>query len=270
MNVQPLALAPELIGTIAVRRFGGGTPLVLVHGGVGSATHWTANVEAMSRHFAVTVIDLPGYGDAPPPRGTAPDAYLEDVGISLEAALPPTGKFGLVGFSFGAVISTAVARRFEGRVNALSLLAPGGFGVPAGRHVSVLPVPPLEKDPTGHAAAVAHNLGSFMLSRVPAPDHPVVRLQSENIARARFDSRKISFQERLVDDLKSTSCPLQVVWGKNDRLPVPSIATRIELIRSARPDAEFHVVPEAGHWVQYEAPDAVDALLIDFHERVSK
>jgi 2-hydroxy-6-oxonona-2,4-dienedioate hydrolase len=270
MNVQPLALTPELVGTIAVRRFGEGTPLVLIHGGVGSATHWVANVDAISRHFAVTAIDLPGYGDAPLPRGTAPEVYLEDVGISLEAALPPSGTFGLVGFSFGAVISTAVARRFEGRVNALSLLGPGGFGVPVGRRDSLRPVPPLEKDPAGHAAAVAHNLGSFMLSRVPAPDNPVVRLQSENIARVRFDSRNISFQERLVGDLKPTSCPLQVVWGENDRLAVPSIAARIELIRSARPDAEFHIVPEAGHWVQYEAPEVVDALLIDFHKRVSK
>jgi len=271
MNVHPkaLAAAPERVGALAVRRFGKGAPLVLVHGGVGSASHWVANLGALSRRFEVVAVELPGFGDAPPPRDRDAVAYLDEVVASFERIVPADSTFGLVGFSFGAVISAAVARRLEGRISALSLLGPGGFGIPAGRDVSLLPVPSAAEDAAGHAAAVAHNLGSFMLSRAPSPDDPVVLLQSKNIARARFDSRKISFQERLVDDLKAIMCPLQIIWGANDRLPVPSIVARIELIRSARPDAEFHVVPDAGHWVQFEAPDAVDALLIDFHERVA-
>lgn len=271
MNVhpKPLAVAPERVGALAIRRFGAGAPLVLVHGGVGSTNHWIANLDALSHRFEVTTVELPGFGDAPPPRDRDPAAYLDEVVASFGRLFPEHSTFGLVGFSFGGVISAAVARRLEGRVSALSLLGPGGFGIPAGRDVSLLPVPSAQEDAAGHAAAVARNLGSFMLSRTPSPDDPVVRLQSENIARARFDSRKISFQERLVDDLQAIACPVQIIWGENDRLPVPSIVARIERIRSARPGTEFHVVPAAGHWVQFEAPDAVDALLIDFHERVA-
>ena len=61
----------------------------------------------------------------------------------------------------------------------------------------------------------------------------------------------------------------QVIWGEADRLPVPSIEDRMELVREVRPGAEFHIVAGAGHWVQFEAPGAVDALLIDFHKRVT-
>lgn len=270
VGAELLRGAPERVGALAVRRLGQGPALVLVHGGVGSASHWVANVEALSRRFTLAVVDLPGYGDAAAPASREADAYLREVLAAFREIIDGGGAFDLAGFSFGAVIAAAVARDLGERVRALSLLGPGGFGVPAGRDVTLLPVPRAAEDPAGHAAAVAHNLGSFMLSRAPAPHDPVVRLQSENIARARFDSRRISFQDRLADDLRAVRCPVQLIWGAADRLPVPSIAARIERLRAARPDAEFHVIPEAGHWVQFEAPAAVDALLIDFHERVAR
>ncbi|MEP9380472.1 alpha/beta fold hydrolase [Aquabacter sp. CN5-332] len=266
----PSSPAPVIVGALAVRRFGAGAPLVLVHGGVGSWTHWLANIDGLSRAFALTVVDLPGYGDAPAPPAREPEAYLDGVAADLLRVMEGEGSFGLVGFSYGAVISAAVARRIGDRVNAMSLLGPGGFGVPVGRKVELVPVPSAAEDPDGHRAAVAHNLGQFMLSRTPAPADPVVDLQSANIARLRFDSRKISLQDRIVGDLSGLFSPLQVIWGAQDHLPVPSIEARAERIVQARPDAEIHVVPDAGHWVQYEAPEAIDALLTDFHNRVTR
>ena len=259
----------EIVGTLAVRRFGAGAPLILVHGGVGSWTHWIANVEALAHHFALTVVDLPGYGDAPEPVDKDPDGYLKDVARDLLQAMQDRDHFGLVGFSFGAVVCAAIALQLRAHVKAMSLLGPGGFGSPAGRNIHLLPVPPRADDPAGHRAAVAHNLGAFMLARPPAPDHPVVDLHSTNIARVRFDSRRVSLQDRIVGDLEKLSCPLQVIWGEEDRLPVPSLQVRTERIMEARPDAEIEIVPGAGHWVQYDAPRAVEALLIDFHKRVS-
>jgi 2-hydroxy-6-oxonona-2,4-dienedioate hydrolase len=264
------SLAPKLIGGLAVRRLGTGFPLVLVHGGVGSWTHWNANVVSLSRHFSLTLIDLPGYGDAPMPSTDEPDPYIEGVASDLSRAMKGLGAFGVVGFSFGAVICAGAARRLGALVNAMSLLGPAGFGVPAGRRVDLVSVPPAAENPAGHRAAVAHNLGQFMLSKVPAPDDVTVDLHSANMARLRFDSRKVSFQDRIVEDLGALSCPLQVIWGENDHLPVPSTQARADRIRRARPDVEIHIVPGGGHWVQYEAAHAVDALLIAFHERVSR
>jgi 2-hydroxy-6-oxonona-2,4-dienedioate hydrolase len=258
----------KIVGTLAVRRFGSGTPLVLVHGGVGSWTHWIANVEALAHRFALTLVDLPGYGDAPDPVDKGPDGYLQTIARDLEQAMQGWERYGLVGFSFGAVVCTAIALQLDTQVKAMSLLGPGGFGNPVGRNVGLLPVPPLAEDPAGHRAAVAHNLGAFMLSRPPAQDHPAVTLHSDNLARVRFDSRRISFQDRIVGDLEKLSCPLQVIWGGEDRLPVPSLQARAERVKQTRPDAEIEIVPGAGHWVQYDAPRAVDALLTKFHKRV--
>ncbi len=268
--LSPQMLPPDIIGTLAVRRLGAGAPLVLVHGGVGSWTHWIANAEPLAQHFAVTMIDLPGFGDAPEPVQREPEAYLDEVTRHLSHAMAGQGPFGLVGFSFGGTICAAMARRLGAQVNALSLLAPGGFGQPVGRKVSLVPVPNAEADPAGHRAAVAHNLGEFMLSRVPAPDDPVVDIQRANIARQRFDSRKVSLRDCIIDDLAPLTCPIELIWGTLDQLPVPSAQARAERVRKVQPNTETHYVPGAGHWVQYEAPEAVNALLIDFHKRVPR
>jgi pimeloyl-ACP methyl ester carboxylesterase len=267
---RPEAASVKRMGVLAVRRFGAGAPLVLIHGGMGSWTHWIANIPGLGSRFGLMAIDLPGFGDAPAPLSRQPDDYLDDVAEALSKLLENGAPAGIVGFSFGAVVAAAAARRLPQQVAGLSLLGPGGFGSPTGRVLAVRPLPDMADDPEGHRAAIAFNLGQFMLSRAPDPDEPAVAIQTANIARARFDSRTISHQNRLLEDMVAIACPVQVVWGELDRLAYPSISARAELCRRARHDAQIAVVSHAGHWVQYEAAEQVDSLLIGFHSEVSK
>ncbi len=66
------------------------------------------------------------------------------------------------------------------------------------------------------------------------------------------------------------ACPVQVIYGEHDAAAIPTIATRFEMCRATRPDLETHVIPACGHWAMYEAPEVVNALLLDFHGRVSE
>ena len=134
--------APETIGALAVWRVGHGPPLVLVHGGAGSWTHWIANVEPLSRHFALTLIDLPGYGDAAAPASDEPEAYVDGVARDLIRAMHDAGSFGIAAFSFGAAVCGAIAGKLGNQLRAMSLLAPAGFGVPGGGNVGLVAVPP--------------------------------------------------------------------------------------------------------------------------------
>ena len=56
-----------------------------------------------------------------------------------------------------------------------------------------------------------------------------------------------------------------LAWGALDKLPIPSLAARIEDCRRVRPDVKITVVPYGGHWIQYDQPHAINAALIDFH-----
>ncbi|HKC59035.1 MAG TPA: alpha/beta hydrolase [Myxococcales bacterium] len=60
---------------------------------------------------------------------------------------------------------------------------------------------------------------------------------------------------------KPISRPVQVVWGEKDRYLLRDIA---EPERDWVPDLRFAPIPEASHWVQADAPEKVNGLLIDF------
>src|SRR5258708_4807169 len=65
-------------GSMVWRLWGEGTPLVLLHGGFGSWTHWFRNIPDLAQRYRLIVANLPGLGesdDAPPPppaQGPAP------------------------------------------------------------------------------------------------------------------------------------------------------------------------------------------------------
>jgi len=57
---------PLANGRMVWRTWGAGDPVVLLHGGSGSWTHWIRNIEPLSKHFTVFVPDLPGHGESDP------------------------------------------------------------------------------------------------------------------------------------------------------------------------------------------------------------
>ena len=62
--------------------------MVLLHGGVGSSSHWVRNVDALTKSFHVTALDLPGYGNSPDvARDITPDAYVDWVGVNFYSVL---------------------------------------------------------------------------------------------------------------------------------------------------------------------------------------
>jgi len=259
----------ELRQGLAVRCWGRGAPLVLLHGGMGSWTHWGRNIGALARKFTVITFDMPGYGDSRDAGSIGEDGYIDWVADVFAEIVSEANPAGLIGFSFGAVIAAAVSTRQPQRVARLSLLGPGGFGYPAGRSIA------LQKLPKGDATlaevrkTAAFNLGQWMLSAVPDADDPVVDMQLRNLARARFDNRQISAKDRLVADLAALTCPIQLIWGGRDVLTFPSIRTRLDRCLAVRPDLEAGILPAGGHWVQYECAEEVNELLIGFHARNS-
>ena len=55
--------------------------------------------------------------------------------------------------------------------------------------------------------------------------------------------------------------PVQVIWGEKDRYLLREVA---EPEREWVSDLRFAPIPEASHWVQADAPEKVNGLLIDF------
>jgi pimeloyl-ACP methyl ester carboxylesterase len=67
--------------------------------------------------------------------------------------------------------------------------------------------------------------------------------------------------DALVPVLAALHCPLHGIWGAQDVL----YRLRLPLIRQVLPSApgfrSLELLPEAGHWVQFEAAEAFNAAL---------
>lgn len=257
---------------LAFRRWGCGPLLILLHGGVGSWTHWIRNIEALAAHHTVLAPDLPGFGEsAVVPENLSPDGYLDWVADALTEAVTNlvTGvaacDAGIVGFSYGGVVAAAVAARIGPVARKLSLIGPGGFGEPVGRSIAMRKRPKDKEDMHALREVTAFNLGQWMLSEPPRADDPVVDLHLANLAMARYDSRIIGWRPSLLSDLRRMRCSVQVIWGALDRLAHPSIEARRALCHEARPDLETTVLDSCGHWAQYACAVPVNDLLLGFH-----
>jgi 2-hydroxy-6-oxonona-2,4-dienedioate hydrolase len=248
-------------GTMVWRSWGAGKPLVLLHGGYGSWTHWLRNIEALAAEWNVIAPDLPGLGDsAMPPDPIAPESLADIIAGGLATVLDGSGPAALVGFSFGGLLSGHVAARHGALVRSLILVGPGGLGPPRA------PVAPLQRAPTGsardeRAAVQRRNLAILMLADPAKIDALAVHLQLENVARGRIRSPRMGRTDTLRRVLPAIRCRIGAIWGEKDVTLGPNFAQRRELIRAVHPEARVATIPEAGHWVQYEAAEAFNALL---------
>ncbi len=70
---------------------------------------------------------------------------------------------------------------------------------------------------------------------------------------------------REVEALYSTiRCPVQILWGEDDQwIPIE----RGRALQRMIPGAQFQAIPNAGHLVQEDAPEAIVAALLRFLPR---
>lgn len=249
---------------LVYRTLGEGPPLILTHGGSGSWLHWKRNLPALAADHRVIAFDLPGYGES---ADIAADVTLEGYTAAVQAAVDEVlaGKpADIAGFSFGGLIAATVAAGLGKRCRRLALIAPSGFEAPIGRVLGRKPRRDFPAGREGHRAFLKHNLLSLMLADPASVDEAAIDMHEENLKRARFDNKQISWSDKLLPYLGRLACPLLLIYGELDKTPHPSRDARVARCRVVKPKLRLAVVPGAGHWAQYERPQALETLLRNF------
>lgn len=247
-------------GRLVWRIWGAGPPLVLLHGGAGSWTHWIRNIPSFTGRFTVIAPDLPGLGDSdmlPPPHSA--EGLAAVISHGLDELLPASG-FHLAGFSFGGVLACHVAAQLGARIRSLVIIGAGGLGLPHGD----IPRPrkPLPEMAANELAKVhRHNLACLMFGDPAKIDALAVHVQAENTRRARFRERAIAESDTLRHAIPAVRTSLLAIYGSRDVYAAPFIAERRELLRELQPASRFEVVENAGHWVPYETARRLNEML---------
>jgi pimeloyl-ACP methyl ester carboxylesterase len=250
-------------GAMVWRSWGHGPPLVLLHGGYGSWTHWVRNVLPLSRQFRVIAPDLPGLGEtATPPEPWTAEGLAAIVVRGIEQVVPAGEELRLAGFSFGGVIGGSVAAQLGEGLRNFVVVGSNGLGVE--RSPTPLKRVPPDADVEAEFATHRYNLNQLMIADPEKIDELALYLQKTNHARARMRSRRFSRSDALAQALPKIKGRLDGIWGERDATAYPHLAERARILRGAQPAARFAVVPGAGHWVQFEAADRFNALLAEF------
>jgi pimeloyl-ACP methyl ester carboxylesterase len=235
-------------------------PLVLLHGGSGSWTHWVRNVEHLSQFRTVWALDIPGFGDSSLPNGvTDADGLVPYMAEILEHTFCGD-PVEVMGFSFGGMTAGLLAAAQPELMSRLILIGAPGLGI-FGKELPMRGMTP-SMDEAAQRKVHKHNLSVMMFKHVETVSEEVIDLQEANVARDRLRRRRIARTDVLARAQSNWTCPVHGVWGEGDALYTHALG---EVPRVLNKLTSFTVVPDAGHWVMYERPDAfhaaVDSLL---------
>jgi 2-hydroxy-6-oxonona-2,4-dienedioate hydrolase len=266
--VKGVAAEAERLGTpcgdgnMVWHVWGRGPPLVLLHGGYGSWTHWIRNVIALSRIFTVAAPDLPGLGEsAAPPEPHTAEGLARIIVEGLKIVFPKQGDLHIAGFSFGGVLGGHVVAQLGDRVRGFTVVGSNGLGLV--RQPTALKRVAEGASETETLAVARHNLAALMIADPQKIDELAIYIQSQNAPRGRVKSRRFSRADTLARALPLVKARLDGIWGERDATAYPHLDDRARTLRAIQPDARFEVIPGAGHWVQYEAADRFNPILAE-------
>ena len=232
----------------------GGTPVLLVHSAAGSTTQWAAQFAHLRGTRRAVALDVRGHGRSGPPRdGSYAMAGMAADVVSVADSLG-IRRFVLVAHSLGAAVAIAAAAQAPGRVAGLLLLDPASDARTMPREAAAGILAALRSD-AWQRTAEAHWLAQLEGAR-------------PEVTAAVLSDLRATRREALTGPLEALLSFDPVTPLRAFRGPRLSVITHL----NDRPDALHALVPGlpvdriegTSHWLQLDAPEAVNAVLDRF------
>ncbi|MHB8219541.1 MAG: alpha/beta fold hydrolase [Acidimicrobiales bacterium] len=241
------------------------TELVLVHGLGSSATYWDNIRPALEADFDVIAVTLPGHGPGAT-RLSPAAAHPRELAAAVVATLADRGVHNahLVGISLGGWVVLEMAAL--GHAASVVALAPAGLWTArARREYEELIVRPWLRLvdralPTMARLPLVKEIG--LMTNVK---HPSKVTDDQFVAAARaleqakgFSACDVQAVRHRFENGPKVRVPSAVAFGDGDRvLPAATNQER----SMAPPDAEWMIVPDCGHAMTWDQPEACLALI---------
>jgi pimeloyl-ACP methyl ester carboxylesterase len=244
--------------------------VVLVHGFSVPYYIWDPTFEALTQAgFRVLRYDLYGRGFSDRPEKT----YNLDIFVTqleeLFPALDIQGPVDLVGLSMGGPIVARFANHHPGQVRSLILIDPEVAPVSTQR------IFPLNIPLVGEYLITVY-LAPVMLPKTQADDFYRPDRFPDWEAMYRVQLSYKGFRRAILSTIRAQpgmdslaefgavgrqNLPALLIWGREDK--TVSSADMQQLVKLI-PGIEYHIIEEAGHIPQYERPEVVNPLLVEF------
>jgi 3-oxoadipate enol-lactonase len=246
--------------TIAYNVYGGGEPLLLIHGAQGSSVEWKPQLEPLGQHFRLIAPDVRGHGaSAQTDSPYSMDLFADDMAALLDA-LGIESAF-VLGHSMGGAVAQALAARHPAKVRRL-ILAETNYGFedyPMLRMATTASAPLFRLMGIRRFVALAirqmgvkdeadkHLLEDAFAPQVANPAN------FWNIWRANNDYKGRAALGRI-------GCPTLVMVGAKNKVTHGMGQHMADTI----PGAKMIVIPDAGHMVNWDNARAFNDAVIRF------
>lgn len=256
---------------------GQGTPLILIHGFGGSMWHWEYQYLPLAESYRVVIPDLIGSGLSDKPQVTYSPKHLVEFLLAFMDSLEIEQAI-LIGNSMGAGLAMAMALDYPERVDRLVLIS--GFptkiqnSIASPRYRQFLTHrPPLWLATIGNHMAGRGTTEQLLKELVYQPE-----LISVSVIERSYHNRQRggllpplyslldhidSWEERYGPRLANISHPTLLLWGDHDHVFPVDVGKQVQALL---PQAEWHIIPEAGHLPQWEQPEVVNPFILSFLE----
>ncbi|MAH83458.1 MAG: hypothetical protein CBB68_03730 [Rhodospirillaceae bacterium TMED8] len=243
-------------------------PLVLLHGGSGSWTHWIRNISELARYFRVLAPDTPGLGESSEPNEKISSenyplgmgVLAEIVGKGIDKILGYGVPFHLTGFSMGSIFGAYLAAERGEQVLTFTLVGSSAFGLPWNGLKQPLYSVARNLSETAKVEIQCRNLQIIMTCGEATPF--AGWLQTNNVERARLRSHLLPRTDTLMRALPKVKAPLIGIWGERDIYAQDDLTQIEKLMRSCDKDLIFEVIPNAGHWVIFDQPKVFNSVFL--------
>lgn len=234
----------------------GRVPLVLLHGFGADRNSFAALRGALPAEIETVALDLPGHGKEGARRAFTPGELAEDIAERLLAQ--GHEAIHLAGHSLGGAVALALLASGRITVRSVTLFAPGGLGLEVNaafvdgmtRAATPEALNPLLRLMVADPAVLPSGLAGVMLRQIAREG--LRDIQQEMAARL-FPGGVQAFDLR--DALARATCPLRVIWGREDRVIPAAHATGLP------GPVALHLLPGIGHVPQMECPELAARLL---------
>ena len=253
---------------------GQGAPIVLLHGNGVMIEDWLASglFDRLAQSHRVIAFDRPGFGHSKRPRSTIWTAEAQARLVATAFAQLGVEKPLVVGHSWGALVTLALALDHPGLASGIVLL--GGYYYPSLRgDVLFASQPAIPGVGDAMRYTVSPLLGRAMSPAVarkvfsPAPVPAKFDLfpmdmalrPSQIRAEAAEAALMIPGAARLSKRFGELDLPVTIVTGSGDRMVDPE--DQAERLHAELPGSRLLVVEGAGHMVHYSATEEVTAAI---------
>ena len=253
---------------LAFTEKGSGPAVVLIHGFPLCGRMWEPQMEALSQAgYRVLAPDLPGFGASPPLDEMASmDAYADAVIDLLDRLGVERAVVG--GMSMGGYVLLSLAERYPERLLAALYLvtrAAADDSVGKARRSELA-----GEVRGGNREAVPEAFEKVLfapgtLQRQPRLVNRVrAWMETANPEGAAAALLAMRSRKDYLATLPELRVPAMVVGAEKD-LAIPPV--HAEALAAGLPDAELHIITDAGHMANLEQPAAFNRALLDFLAR---